>query len=83
MFVLKIEIYYYHLPDHKSYVEKYRERCFVTGQKIDVVTPAGRRRALALSLDENCRLKVRYEDGKEEDLSSGEISIRPVGNWGK
>ena len=75
--------YYYHLPDHKSYVEKYRERCFVTGQKIDVVTPAGKRRALALSLDENCRLKVRYEDGKEEDLSSGEISIRPVGNWGK
>lgn len=75
--------YYYHLPDHKGYVEKYRERCFVTGQKIDVVTPAGRRRALALSLDENCRLKVRYEDGKEEDLSSGEISIRPVGNWEK
>lgn len=75
--------YYYHLQDHKSYVEKYRERCFVTGQKIDVVTPAGRRRALALSLDENCHLKVRYEDGKEEDLSSGEISIRPVGNWGK
>lgn len=34
------------------------------------------RKALALGVDDKCRLLVRYEDGSEEALNSGEISIR-------
>ena len=57
---------------------KYQTRCFVTGKDIVVITPTEKRRAHVLAVDENCHLKVRYEDGREEMLSSGEISIRPV-----
>lgn len=32
--------------------------------------------ATALDIDDNCRLKVRYADGREEYLYSGEISIK-------
>ena len=32
--------------------------------------------AHVLGLDDECRLEVRYTDGTEETLSSGEISIQ-------
>ena len=67
-------LHYYRAKDHKKYVGKYQTRCFVTGKDIVVITPT----AHVLAVDENCHLKVRYEDGREEMLSSGEISIRPV-----
>ena len=35
-----------------------------------------KREATALDVDEHCHLLVRYNDGEEETLSSGEISIR-------
>lgn len=34
------------------------------------------RYAKVIGIDEQCRLQVRYEDGREEFLSSGEVSIR-------
>ena len=71
-------LHYYRAKDHKKYVGKYQTRCFVTGKDIVVITPTEKRRAHVLAVDENCHLKVRYEDGREEMLSSGEISIRPV-----
>ena len=33
--------------------------------------------ALVLGIDDDCHLKVQYDDGAVEYLSSGEISIRP------
>ena len=67
---------YYLNPDRDDTAAKYRARCMVIGQKIDVLSPAGRRKAAALDVDEDCRLVVRYEDGETEHLSSGEISIK-------
>ena len=66
----------YHDADKTSYVSAYRERCFVIGNPVRVIRPSGERNALALDIDNACRLLVRYEDGSEEVLSSGEISIR-------
>ena len=71
-------LHYNRAKGHKKYVGKYQTRCFVTGKDIVVITPTEKRRAHVLAVDENCHLKVRYEDGREEMLSSGEISIRPV-----
>ncbi|MBR2675053.1 MAG: biotin--[Mogibacterium sp.] len=59
-----------------EYVEEYRKRSFVIGKDIDVVTPKSTRRARALAINDDCSLQVRYEDGQEEALISGEISIR-------
>jgi BirA family biotin operon repressor/biotin-[acetyl-CoA-carboxylase] ligase len=57
-------------------ISEYRKRCMVPGREIDVITHSGTKRAQALGLDDECRLLVRYDDGSEEYLSSGEISIR-------
>lgn len=59
-----------------SYVQSYKERCFVLGRKITVLRGDNATAATALDLDDQCHLKVRYEDGTTEFLSSGEISIR-------
>lgn len=60
-----------------DYISKYRERCFVLGQDIKVLMPGKEPRiAHALDVDNECGLLVRYEDGTEEILRSGEISIR-------
>lgn len=59
-----------------GYVRSYQERCFVAGREIDVITGAKSRRARALSVDDECRLTVEYEDGSRETLASGEVSIR-------
>lgn len=60
-----------------SHISEYRRRCIVTGREINVIMPGSDPRpAIALDVDDECGLKVRYEDGTEETLRSGEISIR-------
>lgn len=67
---------YYERLDHHDYVEQYRARSFAIGRLVQVISATQNRRALVLGLDEDCRLIVRYDDGTEDCLSSGEISIR-------
>lgn len=67
---------YYQDPTGSDYVDAYRKRCFVLGKEIMVLRGTQKREATALDVDEHCHLLVRYNDGEEEALSSGEISIR-------
>lgn len=67
---------YYAAENQCGYIEKYRERCFVIGRHIMVNNGDRSRGALALGIDDACRLLVRYDDGTEEYLMSGDISIR-------
>ncbi len=69
---------YYHAQDHADYIEKYRERSFVVGRQIRVISANQTRNAFAYGIDDECGLLVRYEDGTCESLNSGEISIRSV-----
>lgn len=66
---------YYTQMSEMDYIKKYREKSFVIGKEIDVLFSNGRKKALALDVNEDCHLIVRYEDGTTEELSSGEISI--------
>jgi len=59
-----------------SFAGEYRQRCIVPGHRVMVVSPYGLRQADALSVDDECRLLVRYDDGRTELLHSGEISIK-------
>lgn len=64
-------------PAQGRYMNEYRRRCFVIGHEVDVLKAgAPPVTALVTGLDDECHLYVRYEDGSEEALSSGEISIR-------
>lgn len=67
---------YYTAENQCGYIEKYQERCFVIGRYITVNYGEKSRDALALGIDDACRLLVRYDDGTEEYLMSGDISIR-------
>ncbi len=69
------------LPDEEgrsAIVAAYRARCPIAGRAITVVAGDGTGRpATALGIDDRGRLNVRYDDGSEDSLGSGEIRVRP------
>lgn len=66
----------YHSRKSSDYAADYRRRSLVIGQDILVLTAEGSQKARALDVDEDCRLLVRFENGKTEYLASGEIRVR-------
>lgn len=66
----------YERLEERSFLPEYRERCFVTGRDVLVLRGGKKTSARALDIDDQCRLKVRYEDGREELLNSGEVSLK-------
>lgn len=89
--VIKQFMKYYKVFPEKSYLEEYRSHSYLIGKEVQVIpteqmlgsvdeaVQTGNRNiayATVLGIDEQCRLQVRYEDGREEFLSNGEVSIR-------
>ncbi len=60
----------------KSFFKSYKNNLFILGKKIKVLRENKSKIAEAVDIDDNFMLLVRYENGEEELLSSGEISIR-------
>lgn len=67
---------YYKLLANENYIEQYRSRNFVIGKEILVSSSGEPKKAVALDIDDDCHLIVKYEDNKTETLSAGEISIK-------
>lgn len=67
---------YYRKIREREFLEEYKKRSFVVGKDISVLRMGQQRNAKALEVDDQCHLKVQYEDGTIEYLSSGEVSIR-------
>ena len=67
---------FYKELDKKTFLEVYRERSLVIGREITVIKNEKSEKALALDIDDNCRLLVEFEDNSQGFLSSGEISIK-------
>jgi len=67
---------YYRNLDEKSHLNAYRKRLAFLGQKVTVIKGEASFLATALAVDGEMRLHVRYEDGRKEALSSGEIAIK-------
>lgn len=65
--------YYEHLTD-RMFLSEYRQRIMLLGKPVTVMKDNKQREATAIDIDNDCRLKVRYENGDEEYLSSGEVS---------
>jgi BirA family biotin operon repressor/biotin-[acetyl-CoA-carboxylase] ligase len=64
--------YEYNSIHNLSFLDEYRKRSVCLGKEISVYGKT----AKALEIDNRCRLKVEYADGKQEYLSTGEISIK-------
>ena len=60
----------------EKWLEDYRRRCLTVGSRVQILRGQERREAEAVAVDERFGLIVRYDDGKEETLRSGEVSVR-------
>lgn len=67
---------YYTVLPKVNYTEQYRSRNFVIGKEILVNLSDKQKKAVALDIDDEFHLIVKYDNNKTETLSSGEISIR-------
>lgn len=63
------------LPD-TTFLADYRERSLVLGQQVDFTQNGETKTALAVNIDDRGGLIVKFDDGRTETLSSGEISLR-------
>ena len=57
-------------------MEKYRRDCMTIGKDVEVLRYDAMEKGRALDVDEHGGLVVRYPDGREETVSSGEVSVR-------
>lgn len=62
--------------DSRAWLDQYRDRCVTTGKEVRVIRGDLERNAYALEVTDDFALRVRYEDGSEENLNSGEVSVR-------
>ncbi len=64
------------IPDRKSWMDDYRKHCVTTGKTVEVITPLGSKTAVAKTVADDGGLWVEYSDGRQEAVSSGEVSVR-------
>lgn len=59
-----------------SWLREYEKACVTLGKQVRIIRGEAERCALALGIDENGGLLVRYEDGTEGTVQTGEVSVR-------
>lgn len=71
---------YYRTLAEKPFMEEYRRRSILTGQRVNVyrIIDGEPESATVLGIDNDFGLVVRYDDGREETLGSGEVTIRRI-----
>lgn len=66
-----------HLVGSLAIADEYRRRSFIIGKCVDVVKPNETYKATVLKITDDCALLIKKENGEEEILFTGEISIKP------
>lgn len=65
------------LTEKEAMLRRYRRDCVTLGKEVSVVHANGTiRHGIALDVDDTGALVVRFSDGTEESVNSGEVSIR-------
>ncbi len=64
------------LTCQSEWMREYAANCITVGKTVQVITPNGRTEATALDVDDTGALLVRYPDGREQAVLSGEVSVR-------
>ena len=70
--------------DRESILREYRERNFLRGKTVDIIIGNKERQADVIDVADDFGLRVRFSDGREEVLYSGEVHLRPTrgdGAW--
>lgn len=74
--IIKRFRYYYDRIPQRTFFPEYKRRSVVVGKRVKVFSGNIEGDAAVLDLDENCFLKVRFDDGTVKQLASGEVSIK-------
>ncbi len=61
-----------------TYVDEYVKRSIIIGKRVDVFTASQVKSATVTGIDNECRLQVKYDDGTESVLDSGEVSLKII-----
>lgn len=67
---------YYKNLKSTEFLEAYRGHCIIPENSITVISNGNKRSAYIIGVDDDFRLHVRYTDGTEAHLNSGEISTK-------
>ena len=67
---------YYETIENKSFIASYKSRSLLIGKDINIFSKNSLEKANVIEIDDECRLRVKMEDGSIRLLSSGEVSIR-------
>lgn len=59
-----------------DFVSRYKEYSYLTGKKINIIAGDILKSATVLSITDECHLLVKNENGKIEEISSGDVSVR-------
>ena len=65
----------YEKKNKDELLSQYKSRSCLIGRKIRVIKRDETKNALAISIDDDCRLIVKYDDETTEALSCGEVSL--------
>ncbi len=64
------------LSERSAWMREYAENCVTVGRRVQVISAGNRSEAMALDVDDMGALLVRYPDGREQAVLSGEVSVR-------
>ncbi|MBD7915756.1 biotin--[acetyl-CoA-carboxylase] ligase [Clostridium sp. Sa3CUN1] len=67
---------YYENIENRSFIDSYKKRSLLIGKNIIIHSKNNFEKAIVLEIDDDCKLKVKMEDGSVRLLSSGEVSIK-------
>lgn len=69
------------LAKKAQWMEQYARDCITLGRPVKILRRDEVRRAMAMGIDENGALLVRYDSGEEGVVFSGEVSIRGINGY--
>ena len=64
--------------DDKDYIKRYREYSYLIGKEINIIQGDSTRPATVIEITDDCHLLVKNENGKIEEISSGDVSVRVI-----
>ena len=64
--------------DDNDYIKRYREYSYLIGKEINIIQGDSTRPATVIDITDKCHLLVKNEKGEIEEISSGDVSVRPL-----
>lgn len=64
--------------DIKAHLKEYKARSYLEGKTVSYVKDGENITAKVIGIDDDCRLLLRTNDGKDLALFAGEVSVKPI-----